>query len=90
MRNFLWTSTDTVQKGKCAAAWSTVQKPLPLGGLGIPDFKKEDKAMKAFFDASITCVVGDGSSTLFWTDLWLDGQRLGAMAPDLVAAVNDR
>jgi hypothetical protein len=46
--------------------------------------------MKAFFDASITCVVGDGSSTLFWTDLWLDGQRLGAMAPDLVATVNDR
>jgi hypothetical protein len=102
MRSFLWAGTDLVQGDKCAIAWSAVQRPLTLGGLGIPDFKllgmalrlrwlwrqrcdrsqswatvatREDKAMKALFEASITCVVGDGSSTLFWTDPWLDGQR---------------
>jgi hypothetical protein len=46
MCNFLWTSIDTVQRGKCAAAWSTVQRPLPLGGLGIPDLKLMGMALR--------------------------------------------
>jgi hypothetical protein len=28
-----------VQNGKCLVAWSRVQRPLALGGLGIPDLK---------------------------------------------------
>jgi hypothetical protein len=76
-------------------AWNLVQRPLQLGGLGVPDFKllvwelrlwwvwlcemdpshswaalpaMEDATEKAFFLASMTCILGDGESTLFWTD----------------------
>jgi hypothetical protein len=27
--------TEVVQSGKCLVAWELVQRPLPLGGLGI-------------------------------------------------------
>jgi hypothetical protein len=38
-RAFLWSGTDLVQGGKCTVVWSQVQKPLHLGGLGVPDLK---------------------------------------------------
>jgi hypothetical protein len=34
--------------------------------------------------------VGNGSSTLFWTDKWLHGHRLGDMDPTLFAAIPNR
>jgi hypothetical protein len=34
--------------------------------------------------------IGDGSSTLFWKDRWLHGQRLVDIAPRLVAAIPKR
>jgi hypothetical protein len=37
MKSFLWTGTDTVQGGKCLVAWSRVQRPRQLGGLGVLD-----------------------------------------------------
>ncbi|OEL37464.1 hypothetical protein BAE44_0001517, partial [Dichanthelium oligosanthes] len=42
---------------------------------------------QAFFNASIRCEVGDGTSTLFWSDPWLDGRCVAASSPDLVEAV---
>jgi hypothetical protein len=31
--------TDVVHDGKCIVAWCRVQRPLPLGGLGVVDLK---------------------------------------------------
>ncbi|OEL17391.1 hypothetical protein BAE44_0021590, partial [Dichanthelium oligosanthes] len=49
-----------------------------------------DPISLAFFNASIRCEVGDGRSTLFWSDPWLDGSCLLALAPDLVDIVPRR
>jgi hypothetical protein len=50
---------------------------------------KEDEVSKAFFNASIRCSEEDGTTTLFWSDPWLEGQCISAQAPDLVAMVDD-
>jgi hypothetical protein len=105
---------DTVKAGKCLVAWSSVQRPRHLGGLGIPDLKllgmtlrlrwlwlqrtdpnhawsalpiRGDRETAGFFDAAISCSLGDGKSLLFWYDAWLHSQCIAAFAPDLVAAV---
>jgi hypothetical protein len=65
--------------------WSDRCNQLPSRGLAD---SKEDKQARAFFEASINCLVGDGSATLFWADPWMDDQRIGALAPDQLAAVN--
>ncbi|OEL26286.1 hypothetical protein BAE44_0012692, partial [Dichanthelium oligosanthes] len=49
-----------------------------------------DSISQAFFNASIKCEVGDGRSTLFWSDPWLAGSCLAALAPDLVDIVPSR
>jgi hypothetical protein len=36
---FLWTGFDLVQNSKCMVAWSGVQRPLHLGGLGVLDLR---------------------------------------------------
>jgi hypothetical protein len=105
------------QGGKCVVAWNSVQRPLYLGGLGIPDFRvmglalrlcwlslqrcdssrpwaelpmATDIVSKAFFRASVTCLVGNGECTLFWEDPWLDVLCIADWVPDLVAAVSTR
>jgi hypothetical protein len=50
----------------------------------------EDRITTAFFNASVRYNLGDGSSSLFWLDPWLQRQRLTNFAPDLVAAVPAR
>jgi hypothetical protein len=35
-------------------------------------------------------MVGDGESTFFWTDPWLDGQRISTLMPELLEAVPAR
>jgi hypothetical protein len=44
----------------------------------------------AFFRASTYTVVGNGRSTLFWTDKWINENSIQAMAPALFAAVCSR
>jgi hypothetical protein len=39
MKGFLWSGTEVVQKGKSLVAWSKVQGPLVLGGLGVLDLQ---------------------------------------------------
>lgn len=39
--------------------------------------------VRAMFDATIKTVVGDGNSTVFWTDRWLHGRSILELAPAL-------
>jgi hypothetical protein len=38
---------------------------------------------KAFFSAVLISEVGNGATTLFWTDRWIMGQRVRDIAPRL-------
>lgn len=49
-----------------------------------------EKEAQAMFDDSIQIDIGDGSSTMFWTDRWLNGTSIQLMPPDLCRAVNRR
>jgi hypothetical protein len=49
-----------------------------------------DAQSKAFFNASIQCRVSDGSSTLFWVDLWIQGKLIADLAPELFQVAHAR
>jgi hypothetical protein len=36
---FLWTGSEVVDGGKCLVAWTRVQRPVHLGGLGVLDLR---------------------------------------------------
>lgn len=57
-------------------------------GTMLPD--KKDARLEALFRAATLSVVGSGESTLFWSDNWLDGTSIRAMAPALFRAVATR
>jgi hypothetical protein len=44
---------------------------------------RADRSAQAFFEASVTVQVGDGSRALFWSDRWLNGCSILQLAPDL-------
>lgn len=44
----------------------------------------------ALFAASVVTNVGDGRSTLFWTDRWLQGESIVDLAPTLMPFVRKR
>ena len=46
--------------------------------------------VRVFFAAATYSEVGDGATTLFWTDKWLHGQCIADVAPHLFAAVTVR
>jgi hypothetical protein len=50
-------------------------------------FFRAGRSAQAFFDASVTMKVGDGSRALFWLDRWLNGCSILQLAPDLWNAV---
>jgi hypothetical protein len=43
--------------------------------------------VRALFSVAMQTELGDGKSTLFWSDRWLHGQKITDIAPRLVAAV---
>ncbi|WVZ88091.1 hypothetical protein U9M48_034644 [Paspalum notatum var. saurae] len=45
---------------------------------------------RAMFDVAIRTTVGDGKSTKFWIDRWLDGKCIADLAPSLFSAVPSR
>ncbi|OEL37598.1 hypothetical protein BAE44_0001383, partial [Dichanthelium oligosanthes] len=57
---------------------------------GSAPLVRVDPISQAFFNASIRCEVGDGCSTLFWSDPWLEGSCLPTLVPDLVDIVPSR
>jgi len=48
------------------------------------------KQVRAFFSAAIISEVGNGKNTCFWTDRWLQVQRLDQMLPHLFGALVPR
>uniref|UniRef100_A0ACD5ZV37 Uncharacterized protein n=1 Tax=Avena sativa TaxID=4498 RepID=A0ACD5ZV37_AVESA len=42
------------------------------------------------FEASTLMTVGDGATTLFWTDRWLDGKAIEGWAPALFSLIPKR
>jgi hypothetical protein len=69
--------------------WLWLQRTDPTRPCVTMPFKADATTM-AFFNASVAVVLGDANSLLFWSDAWLHGQDLCAIAPDLVAAVSKR
>lgn len=50
----------------------------------------EERAVTAFFEAATASAVGNGESTLFWTDSWLQGSNIRHLAPTVFQAVPKR
>jgi hypothetical protein len=48
------------------------------------------ETVKAFFSIAVITEIGNGSSTLFWTDRWLQRKRIEDLAPRLFAVVPKR
>jgi hypothetical protein len=46
MTAYLWLGTKVIQNGKCLVAWDHVQRPLPLGGLGVLDLRLMGVALR--------------------------------------------
>ncbi|PNT67521.1 hypothetical protein BRADI_3g28465v3 [Brachypodium distachyon] len=46
--------------------------------------------VREIFEAATSSRIGDGRSTLFWSDIWLEGGRICDMFPSLVKAVRPR
>lgn len=46
--------------------------------------------MVAVFQAATTSTLGDGATTLFWTDNWINGSSIRVLAPTVFAAVHKR
>jgi hypothetical protein len=46
--------------------------------------------VQSLFSMAMGTVIGDGNSTLFWSDRWLAGQRVEDLAPELTLMVSKR
>lgn len=46
LKAFLWSGTEVVNGGRCLVAWTSVQRPLKLGGLGVLDLKLFGQALR--------------------------------------------
>jgi hypothetical protein len=69
--------------------WLWLYRTDPSCSWGALAFK-EDPITVAFFRASTTITVGDGTSMLFWSDPWFDGQDVSKIALELVQVVSKR
>jgi hypothetical protein len=58
----------------------------PWQGLKLPI----QQLVKNLFSDSLIYIVGNGTSTLFWTDRWLNGAAIRDFAPEVLAKVGKR
>ncbi len=49
-----------------------------------------EQSVSDMFAASTFSILGDGQSTLFWTDRWIDGRSIASIDPDLLHVVPPR
>lgn len=66
-----------LQKTEPNKPWATFQLSVPAPA-------------KALFELSVVTTVGDGTSTMFWTDRWLLGKTVAELAPELMHFVRRR
>jgi hypothetical protein len=69
--------------------WEWKQRVAPdLGCTAL--HHSTEKMVSAIFRAATVSYVGSGESTFFWTDNWIEGDNIQAMAPTLFRAVMER
>jgi hypothetical protein len=51
---------------------------------------RPERIVQQMFQASVTVLIGDGASALFWTDSWLPNGPICRFAPNLYNAVTCR
>jgi hypothetical protein len=66
--------------------WLWLQKTEPHRPWSSLSIQVPDQ-VRAFFAMAITSEVGNGEHVLFWTDRWLQGQKISDLAPHLFAVV---
>lgn len=54
----------------------------------LPD--DHERSAVAVFQAATTSSLGNGETTLFWTDNWIDGSSIRVLTPTVFAAVPKR
>lgn len=108
VRNFLCCKRADARGGNCAVAWSVVCAHKSKGGLGLPNFKAMNLALRArcnwikrsepdkpwqefhipvpadsmaLFRTATSFTIGNGKSTIFWTDKWLGSSALAVEFP---------
>lgn len=59
-------------------------KPWAAFDISVPN------KVRAMFEISVTTAVGDGATTLFWSDRWLQGKSIQDLAPALMPFVRRR
>jgi hypothetical protein len=69
--------------------WLWLRKTQPNRPWNEVDIKVHPNAA-ALFSMSICSQVGDGATTLFWTDRWLHGKSILEVAPALVSRIPKR
>jgi hypothetical protein len=69
--------------------WLWPQKTEPNHPWASLHIQVLDKA-KALFSVAMQTKIGDGASTLFWSDCWLQGQRFADLVPRLLSTVPKR
>lgn len=67
--------------------WLWLHKTQPDKPWGLFDVKLREK-VQAMFRISVSTILGDGRSTLFWTDRWIGGQAIQNIAPALMQFVH--
>ncbi|WVZ75769.1 LOW QUALITY PROTEIN: hypothetical protein U9M48_023801 [Paspalum notatum var. saurae] len=100
-RGFMWKGHEQAQGGSCLVSWA--KRPLRYGGIDVHDLEcfgvgiahsvavvTEDRKDRALFDVAVDTTVGDGVSTKFWADCWLQGKTLAEWAPNLFSLIPTR
>jgi hypothetical protein len=69
--------------------WLWLQKTEPNRPWCSLPIQVPDKA-RAFFSMVLTSKVGNGANTLFWTDKWINGQKIADLVPRLFDVIPKR
>jgi hypothetical protein len=61
-----------------------------LTNSGLFFLSKVHASVRAFFSIDMVTNVGNGNTSLFWTDNWLEGIPIAGLAPNLFALILKR